>query len=628
MSTAQNENSHSTSPKYIELAFKYLPAYAQFLLTHHLEEFARSSLRVSRELQIPLLKYFEAMPEEVLVELSIQGNKEMLEYFSQNRVQAFIDKSIQSWLENQLPLIHYDEVVVEDITLVSFVRRKIFRDFLPLYSPDIETYIKVMEEMDKFSVHLEESCFKTLFDLKQKKINEHHHFIDKINNTSPGITYVFDLLEQKEVYSNHKREELLGYTEADLKEMGSDVLSQILHEEDLSQAYTNQLKFSSADDGEMFTHEYRVRNKKGEFRWHRTYETIFKRSDAGVPTQIIGIAIDISQEKEAASQLEQSEHRLSEAQEIAGMGSFEWNLSGGTSVFSTQLLKIFALPQPGNLLSFLEDVHPSDRPKVRQAIEAAISGNGHYECEYRYGAGDTEKVIWSRGLVIFEDGKPIKMKGTVMDVTQRHHMLKRLERSEELHKQAQALTHIGNWTWSVSDNKITWSDEMYRIYGLEPQSETISFDRFLSFIHPEDRQKRSDEIQRALHTHIAEDYTMRIISADGTSKILQGKGEVLVDEAGQPYKLVGTCQDVTKQALLHQRLKENEAAFRQLIANAPDAVIVIDENSKVVLWNPKSESLFGWSAEEIIGKSLMETIIPQAYRAGHLLGVKRMHETG
>ena len=77
-----------------------------------------------------------------------------------------------------------------------------------------------------------------------------------------------------------------------------------------------------------------------------------------------------------------------------------------------------------------------------------------------------------------KDGKPVKMIGTIADVTEHHSIIKKLQESDKLHKQAQALTHIGNWSWVVNENKINWSDEMYRIYGLEPQSEEISFERF------------------------------------------------------------------------------------------------------------------------------------------------------
>ncbi len=610
------------------LHFTHLPAYARFLLENRLLAFTEALIATSREIKVPLLKYFESMPEAQFKALSLQGADELLTSFAENKAQEFIDKSLRNWLENQVPLIQQDDVVIEDISKVGFARRKAMRDLLPDYTSDIKLYVRVMEEMDRFTVALEEDCYKVLFQIKQEKINENHHFLDKINNASPGIIYVFDLLEQKEVYSNHKREELLGYTEEDVAAMGSSLMNRILHAEDLPVVQENMKKMALANDGEVFTHEYRVQNKQGEFRWHRTYETVFKRTLTGDTSQIIGISIDVTEEKAAAIQLENTEHNLREAQEIAGLASFEWDMVGANSVFSPQLAKIFNLEKKTNLGAFIDHVHPSDRKKVRDALDKALQTDGIYECEYRYGTGQQEKVIWSRGLVRFKEGVPQKMNGTIMDVTQRYYTLKRLERSEELHKQAQALTHIGNWSWLIGENIVSWSDELYRIYGLEPQSEVINFERFMSLVHPDDRGKRQQEIQQALQTLHADDYTMRIRLDDGQIKILQGKGEVLVDEDNQPYKLVGTCQDITEQALLHEQLRQNEETFRQLITNAPDAVIVIDENSNILLWNPKAENIFGWTETEIIGKNLSETIMPPRHKDQHLEGIKRLQKTG
>jgi signal transduction histidine kinase len=218
------------------------------------------------------------------------------------------------------------------------------------------------------------------------------------------------------------------------------------------------------------------------------------------------------------------------------------------------LLKIFELEESKDYLSFLQYVHPADQARLTAAINEAITGEGKYECEYRY-QKKTEKVIWSRGVVTFQDGKPLKMRGTVMDVTERHQMMQQLEHTIELHKQAQALTHIGNWSWNIPANKIEWSDEMYRIYGLDPQSEDMHFERFLALVHPEDRERRLAEIQKTLQTHIAEDYVMRIVWDNGTTRVLQGKGELILDEFNKPYKLTGTCQDVTEQYHINQQLE-------------------------------------------------------------------------
>ncbi len=615
-------------PAGTHLHFNYLPQFAAYLLKNKTEEFAMQQLLLSREIQLPLLKFLEALPEREMVALSLKATKGLLTYFSENRIAEFIDKSLQNWKLNVLPIVKRDDIVADDISLLGFIRRKVFRDLFLHYSSDLNLFRNVMEEVDQFTFELEKVCFKNLFELNDAKLKEHNHFINQVSQTIPGILYVFDLSSLRQVYSNRKLEKVLGYTISDIREIGTSFLESIVHEDDIASLRKNVNAFLTAPDGEMRIAEYRVRSKKGNYHWLRSYETVFKRDENGIPSEVIGISIDVTTEKEIALQLQTREQQLLEAQEIAELGNFEWNIQDESSSFSPQVQKIFQFEENSNLTTFLEYVHPGDRNKVKAAIDKAFKGEGIFECEFRYRINGIEKIIWSRGVVSFENEQPLKMKGTVMDITQRHHMLQELERSEELHKQAQALTHIGNWSWFLSDNAIQWSDELYRIYGLEPQSEVITFERFSSLIHPDDRTQRLQQIDEALETHIAEDYTMRILCEDGSVKVLQGKGQVLMDENDRPYKLIGTCQDVTKQVQLNQELKENEETFRQLIFNAPDAVIMIDHGSNILLWNPKAEEIFGWNDEEVLGKSLVQTIVPIQYRDSHLQGLIRLQTTG
>ena len=135
------------------------------------------------------------------------------------------------------------------------------------------------------------------------------------------------------------------------------------------------------------------------------------------------------------------------------------------------------------------------------------------------------------------------------DLYERHLLQEKqkLIQTETLYKQTQALNKLGNWSWEIKSDKLYWSDELFRIYGLEPQSEILSFRRFISFIHPDDSEKRLQQLQYQLSHPGSSEYFFRIISADGKQKILYGQNEVLCDEQGIPSKITGTCQDVTKQ---------------------------------------------------------------------------------
>jgi PAS domain S-box-containing protein len=610
MPTPRSEN----FPGLVQPDLKHLRAYAQYLLDNKLRDFTVYTVERSRGLDVPLLRLLSGMSDEQLVALGMDGNRQLFTAMAEGKVVEYIEANLRSWKENQLPQIQGDDIVIEDISKISFLRRAAFRAFLPEYVSGYADFLNIMEEVDRFLLMQDEASYKTLFEMKESKIREHHHFIDKINNASPGVIYVYDPVSRKQIYSNHKAEELLGYSREDIDRLGDDVASKLIHPEDQKALGSHIRSMLGAADGEVRTVEYRVLSKQGKYLWQRAYETVFRRGADGRPEEVIGITINVSQEKEASIQLEQREQQLREAQEIAGMGSFDWDLQGHESILSPQLLHIFEMPGRSNLADFLQHVHPADRESVRQAISDALAGKCDYECEYRYHKDGPEKVIWSRGRVTFEDGRPVRMKGTVMDVTLRHDMLKRLARSEELHKQAQALTHLGNWSWSLLDNRVDWSDEMYRIFGLEPQSEVMTFDRLEHFVHPEDREMLRQRLRAALSEHRADDYTVRLVTDDGSIKYVEGKTEILRDEQGMAYKLAGTCQDVTEHYVLNELLKENEEASRQLINSAPEAIVVINKSSEILLWNPKAVEIFGWEETEILGRTLTETILLPEHR--------------
>src|SRR5215471_2932467 len=100
------------------LHFYYFPAYAKFLLDNCVEEFAEEQLRLSRVLNLPLLRFFESFTESEIVTIGIEGVKEMLNYCSQNKSKEYINISLGKWVANQLPVITRNQVVVEDISIL------------------------------------------------------------------------------------------------------------------------------------------------------------------------------------------------------------------------------------------------------------------------------------------------------------------------------------------------------------------------------------------------------------------------------------------------------------------------------------------------------------------------------
>lgn len=118
--------------------------------------------------------------------------------------------------------------------------------------------------------------------------------------------------------------------------------------------------------------------------------------------------------------------------------------------------------------------------------------------------------------------------------------------------EAQKLAHIGSWEWDIERNRVTWSDELYRIYGLEPQESEVTFESYLERIHPDDRDLVRENVEQAYAGGGPFLFEHRLVAADGTVKWNQSRGHVVSDERGAPVRMVGTAQDITERKRLDE----------------------------------------------------------------------------
>ena len=125
-------------------------------------------------------------------------------------------------------------------------------------------------------------------------------------------------------------------------------------------------------------------------------------------------------------------------------------------------------------------------------------------------------------------------------------------KTEALNRQldaAQAITHVGSWEWDVRAGAVTWSDELYRIYGLAPRSRPVTLEMFLSCLHPDDRVRIRGEIESAIARKGRFAYRERIVRPDASVRVLDTIGEVVCGDDGEPQSLLGTCRDITEEHL-------------------------------------------------------------------------------
>ena len=158
---------------------------------------------------------------------------------------------------------------------------------------------------------------------------------------------------------------------------------------------------------------------------------------------------------------------------------------------------------------------------------------------------------------------------------------------------AQQLASMGDYDWHIASDTNKWSDQMFRIYGHEPQSFQPSYEKFLSLIHEGDRDRISALHQNAYATGEPFQTVERIVRPDGEVRYLSSNGEVIMDSDSKPVRMRGTCIDITDRVLVAQERERIAARFQGLVNSAPEAILVLDEDQQVVEANQRAHELLG-----------------------------------
>lgn len=545
-----------------------LPPFAAWLRQHHLADFISVQLEYSRQLNISLLKVLEQLPPEQFDKIVQEGAAEFLDMLAQGQAEAFIQLGLERWRNNQLPNIDQNVIASEDITQVGYVRKQALMHFAPRYYTQTESLLQLGTEIDFFNISSEEASFKTYIGLLRGKIEEQSYLTSKITNTSPGIIYLFSLRPYSILFANRTAEEFFGLDNDAFRQMGTQVFEHIIHHDDLPATFQFLREISQVRDAEVRTLEFRMKPRSGDYVWMRNYFSVFRRDEEGIATEIIGNILNIQVEKEATEKLRESEKRYRQAEALTHIGHYEWDLATDLVLWSEELFRIYELDlnlPPLTATEIFALTHPEDLPKVQSLMQQALADLKPYSFYYRMVMADGRiKIVQSQGEIITgDDGKPVKVAGTLQDITEKQNLIEQLRHSEEMYKQAEQLAHLGNFNWNVQTNELSISDEIYRIYGLDPATDTFSFDRYVSMIHPEDRENAVALMREVLEKNMTRENIHRIIRPDGTIRYVYSVGQMKVDAAGKPQRMVGSAQDVTERQLLIEQLQESQKLYQQ-----------------------------------------------------------------
>jgi PAS domain S-box-containing protein len=193
------------------------------------------------------------------------------------------------------------------------------------------------------------------------------------------------------------------------------------------------------------------------------------------------------------------------------------------------------------------------------------------------------------------------------EVEERQQAQEALRQSEANLAEAQRIAHLGSWEWDIPQDKLFWSDEVYRIFGLAPQEVRPTFQTFLSFIHPDDLLRVEHQVEEGLKSGKYGLYDYRIVRRDGSISSLSAVGEVTFDQEGQPLRMVGTVLDITERKQAEEKtqrllntIQQERDKLNALVNSINDEVWFADTQKKFTLTNPSALREFGLSSREEI----------------------------
>ncbi len=552
-----------TSPSLENLI--YLPPFARFILDKKLLEYVEMQVKLSEELDVPLMKHLKHLTEVEVFKTLEQSSIEFLTYLAQNKANQQIQSFIDRWVNNQLPQLDRTEVSPEDITRGIYLRKKLFLHFIPVYCKQTEQLLALIDEISLFFAHATTAFTHTYTKIFRKKLEEQTAFIEKVNQTSPAIICVFQQDASTFTYINKRGEDFFGGSLDELNLKG-DVFKEHIFPEDQTTTFNALQLVKNTKDGDIVTVESRVRNREGNYVWLRNYLSPFRRNVNGDVVELVGVLQDIDEQKKTNEELIRSEQQLrqtnkmhEQAQALNHLGHYVYNVKTQKAEFTDELARIYGLDPSFKKIDneyFRKLRHPADNNRVDEIVNNVIEKKEAIDIHYRIVLpGKEEKILHLRGEpVLNKQGEVEQVIGTVQDVTSFQLLLQKLQHSEALYRQAEMLNNFGNWSWNIETGKVEWTDQLYLIYGLEPQSEEVNLKRFLKLVHPDDREMVQKSIQKQ-YEEKSRNYTFRIITDAGEPKIIHSVSHLFTDDAGRPSYMIGTDQDVTEQEKLMEQLR-------------------------------------------------------------------------
>ena len=394
--------------------------------------------------------------------------------------------------------------------------------------------IAIERSLSEEALRRSELQFKTVFD-----------------EAGAGIALV-DLKGETLIRNNRALQKMLGCTEEELGRI--ETFEDLTHEAERENDSITYRELCAGERDSLRLEKHFVL-KDGRSIWVNVIFTLLRDED-GRPRYIVAIHEDITERKLALERLQSNQDLLDLAQKSAGAMAFDWYIQQEINYWSPEQEALFGLDPgtfDGTYKTWKKMMYAPDWPIVVDAIKHAHK-TGKVTAEYR--------VVWpdgslhwlsTNGRMFFDEtGEPLRMVGFTSDVTRRKNVEEELRRSAAFLAQAQQVSRTGSFSWCVATNEITWSDELYRIYELDPGT-NITLDLIRTRVHPEDLTLYEKMVEQARNGSADFEWQYRLLMPDQSIKYMHAVARATRDENGQ-LEYIAAVRDVTARRLSDEAL--------------------------------------------------------------------------
>jgi PAS domain S-box-containing protein len=429
---------------------------------------------------------------------------------------------------------------------------------------------------------------------------------------------------------------ILDCNNAAVKQLGFTVKEELIGKnvydfvvpEDRKKAIEGSLKVLETG---KFTNEVRIlRKNKSAFYAEISVTILYDKNHK--PTIFVGVTRDITKRKKAEEALRFSEEKFSKVFKNGPSAMSLTRLSDGKIIDANDLVIDILGYTPSEAIGKTTlELEIWVNPAERAELTRTLTENGFVRNkDVLFRRKDKTPVNVNLSAALIEIDQELYFISSFIDVTERKQAQEALEKSEKILKQSQEMAHVGSWELDLKTGILTWSDEVYRIFGLKPQEVTVTYQTFIEAIHTDD-QKAVDLAYNNSLLQDKEGYEIehRILRKHtGEVRYVHEKCSHIKDTNGKVVRSVGMVQDITERKQMQSKLQEyarnleqiveertkkileGEQSYRELYESFDEAFIAIDWDLKVIHWNKAAERVTTISAKEALGKKIHE-ILPE-----------------